>query len=78
MIFVRKITHYTVSWMMIKWQISVGHSPRKSRLTYTKWCYHTNCPRRLASTLNINIGVSDHHNQIQATTEMYASKSENK
>ncbi len=36
----------------------------------------TNCPRRLASTLNINIGVSDHHNQIQAATKMYAPKTE--
>ncbi len=31
---------------------------------------------RLASTLNINIGVSDYHNKIQAATNMYASKSE--
>ncbi len=36
----------------------------------------TNCPRRIASTLNIIIGVSDHHNQIQAATKMYAPKSE--
>ncbi len=32
----------------------------------------TNCPRRLAGTLNVNIGVSDFHNQIQAATKMYA------
>ncbi len=37
-----------------------------------------NFPRRIASTPNISIGVhvSDHHNQIQAPTKMYAPKNE--
>ncbi len=36
----------------------------------------TYCPRRLAATLNVNIGVSDFLNQIQAATIMYAPKSD--
>ncbi len=36
----------------------------------------TNCPRRLAGTFNLNIGVSDFYNQIQAATKMYAPKRE--
>jgi hypothetical protein len=38
----------------------------------------TNCPRRLTSTLNVCIGVSDHHNQIEAATRMYVPKIEKK
>ncbi len=36
----------------------------------------TNCQGRRASTLNINIGLSDHPNQVQAARKMYAPKSE--
>ncbi len=35
-----------------------------------------NCPQRLASTLNSNIGIGDNHCQIQAATKMYVPKSE--
>jgi hypothetical protein len=36
----------------------------------------TNCPRKIASTLNVNIGMSDHHNHIQAATRLFAPRSE--
>ncbi len=34
----------------------------------------TTCPRRVASSQNTNIGVSDHHNIVMGSTKMYASR----